>query len=188
MSERTPQYPVGKFHAPESFSLEDRARCIETIASAPARMREAVAKLTAKQLDTPYREGGWTVRQVIHHIPESHMNAYIRFKLALTETNPVIKPYDEAAWARLSDVDRGARSGIAQTAGVSARTMGGADARTLRLTIGGSSTFIRSTARPAPSNIRWGCTPGMANTTSRMSGQFQSSERAVSRPSPGHPL
>jgi hypothetical protein len=104
MSERTPQYPVGKFHAPESLSPEDRARCIETIASTPAKMREAVGKLTAKQLDTPYREGGWTARQVVHHVPESHMNAYIRFKLALTETNPVIKPYDEAAWTRLNDV------------------------------------------------------------------------------------
>jgi len=104
MSERTRQYPIGKFHAPESLSPEDRARFIETISSAPAGMREAVGKLTPMQLDTPYREGGWTVRQVVHHVPESHMNAYIRFKLALTETNPVIKPYDEAAWARLNDV------------------------------------------------------------------------------------
>jgi hypothetical protein len=60
--------------------------------------------MSASQLDTPYREGGWTARQVIHHVPESHMNAYIRFKLALTETDPVIKPYDEAAWARLGDI------------------------------------------------------------------------------------
>src|ERR1700728_4079563 len=104
MSERTSQYPVGKFQAPESLSPEDRARFIGTIASTPAGMREAVSKLTEKQLDTPYREGGWTARQVVHHVPESHMNAYIRFKLALTEINPVIKPYDEAAWARLDDV------------------------------------------------------------------------------------
>jgi len=100
----SPQYPIGKFHAPESVSREDRARYIETIASAPARLREAAHGISAARLDTPYREGGWTVRQVIHHIPESHMNAYIRFKLALTETDPVIKPYDEAAWARLGDV------------------------------------------------------------------------------------
>jgi hypothetical protein len=99
------RYPIGKFAAPESFSPDDRARYIETIASAPARLREAVRGLSAKQLDTPYRDGGWRVRQVVHHIPESHMNAYIRFKLALTETDPVIKPYDEAAWARLNDVD-----------------------------------------------------------------------------------
>jgi DinB superfamily len=104
LSERTSQYPVGKFRAPESLSPAERARCIETIASAPAQLREAVLRLTPKQLDTPYREGGWTARQVVHHVPESHMNAYIRFKLALTENNPVIKPYDEAAWARLGDV------------------------------------------------------------------------------------
>jgi len=104
MSEKSPQYPIGKFHLPESVSPEDRARLIETIRAAPARLRAAASGISAAQLDTPYREGGWTIRQVIHHIPESHMNAYIRFKLALTETDPVIKPYDEAAWARLSDV------------------------------------------------------------------------------------
>ena len=104
MSEKDPRYPIGKFHAPESISPDDRARSIETIESAPARLREAVAALSTTQLDTPYREGGWTVRQVIHHVPESHMNAYIRFKLALTEADPVVKPYDEAAWARLNDI------------------------------------------------------------------------------------
>jgi DinB family protein len=103
MNNRDPRYPVGKFHAPEAISQPDRARYIETIESAPARLREAVNGLSAKQLDTPYREGGWTVRQVIHHVPDSHINAYIRFKLALTETDPVIKPYDEAAWAQLGD-------------------------------------------------------------------------------------
>lgn len=104
MSEKTSQYPIGKFSLPESISPEDRIRYIETIASAPVKLRESASGISAAQLDTPYREGGWTIRQVIHHIPESHMNAYIRFKLALTETDPVIKPYDEAAWARLSDV------------------------------------------------------------------------------------
>jgi hypothetical protein len=99
-----PRYPTGKFHAPESIAAGDRARYIETIASAPARLRDAVAGLSTRQLDTPYREGGWTIRQVVHHVPESHMNAYIRFKLALTEIDPVVKPYDEAAWARLNDV------------------------------------------------------------------------------------
>ena len=100
-----PRYPIGKFHAPESISAGDRARYIETIASAPDRLRDAVNGISAVQLDTPYRDGGWTVRQVIHHVPDSHMNAYIRFKLALTETDPVVKPYDEAAWARLNDID-----------------------------------------------------------------------------------
>ena len=77
---------------------------IDQIAATPARMREAVAGLDESQLDTPYRDGGWTVRQVVHHVPDSHMNAYTRVKLALTEHEPMIKPYDEAAWARLNDV------------------------------------------------------------------------------------
>ena len=104
MSENDLRYPIGKFRAPESISARDRARYVEIVASAPARLREAVSALSDTQLDTPYREGGWTVRQVVHHVPESHMNAYIRFKLALTETDPVVKPYDEAAWARLNDI------------------------------------------------------------------------------------
>ena len=99
-----PRFPIGKFSFPKSISPEDRARYIETIASTAAGMRAAVAGLSAEQLDTPYREGGWTARQVVHHVPESHMNAYIRFKLALTEHEPVVKPYDEAAWAQTSDV------------------------------------------------------------------------------------
>ncbi len=98
-----PRFPVGKFVWPVAVSAEDRARYIDTIAAAPARLRAAVAGLSEEQLDTPYRDGGWTVRQVIHHVPESHMNSYIRFKLALTEDEPVIKPYDEAAWAELPD-------------------------------------------------------------------------------------
>jgi uncharacterized damage-inducible protein DinB len=76
---------------------------MEAIAGLPARMRRAVAGLTDQQLNTPYREGGWTVRQVVHHVPDSHLNAYIRFKLAVTEQNPTIKPYDETAWAQLKD-------------------------------------------------------------------------------------
>lgn len=76
---------------------------IDQIAATPVRMREAVAGLTPAQLDTPYREGGWTVRQVVHHVPDSHLNAYTRFKLALTEETPTIRPYDEAKWAALAD-------------------------------------------------------------------------------------
>ena len=97
------RFPIGKFRRPESVSATDRARYIEGIESAPARLREAVAGLEDVQLNTPYREGGWTLRQVVHHVPDSHMNSYIRFKLALTEDEPVIKPYDEAAWAQLGD-------------------------------------------------------------------------------------
>jgi uncharacterized damage-inducible protein DinB len=83
---------------------EQRQQWIAEIAATPAKLRAAIAGLDVKQLDTPYRDGGWTVRQVVHHVPESHMNAYIRFKLALTEAEPTIKPYDEAAWAMLPDV------------------------------------------------------------------------------------
>lgn len=102
MSDR--QYPVGKFSRPKDITAADRARFIETIATSAAKLRLAAERLSTVQLDTPYREGGWTARQVIHHVPESHMNAYIRFKLALTEERPVIKPYDEKAWAELPDV------------------------------------------------------------------------------------
>jgi hypothetical protein len=78
-------------------------RLIEDIAATPERMRKAVEGMKEQQLNTPYREGGWTVRQVVHHVPDSHMNSYIRFKLALTEHEPTIKPYDEAQWAELID-------------------------------------------------------------------------------------
>jgi len=98
-----PRFPIGDFTWPKEVTASDRAQYIQTIVEAPARYRQAVAGLSDAQLDTPYREDGWTVRQVVHHMPESHMNAYVRFKLALTEAEPVIKPYDEAAWARLAD-------------------------------------------------------------------------------------
>jgi hypothetical protein len=98
------QYPIGKFSYSGLFSAEQRAKCIEDIAATPKNLRAAVSGLSAEQLETPYREGGWSVRQVTHHVPESHMNAYIRFKLALTEDSPTIKPYREDAWAKTADV------------------------------------------------------------------------------------
>ena len=98
-----PRYPVGRFTRPPSLSPAERTAAIHVIAQAPAMMRAAVAGLTDAQLDTPYRDGGWTVRQVVHHVPDSHMNAFIRFKLALTEDVPTIKTYDEAKWAELAD-------------------------------------------------------------------------------------
>jgi hypothetical protein len=98
-----PRYPIGKFHFEGPLSESERKRAIAEIAAAPAAFREAVSDLSAEQLDTPYREGGWTVRQVIHHVPDSHMNAYLRFKLALTEEEPTIKPYAEDRWAELAD-------------------------------------------------------------------------------------
>lgn len=97
------RFPIGRFVPPGDPTPDSRAQAIDAIADAPARLRSAVAGLDEDQLDTPYRPGGWTLRQVVHHVPESHMNAYIRTKLALTETAPVIKPYDEAAWSSLPD-------------------------------------------------------------------------------------
>jgi len=93
------QYPIGKFTWPEKMTDDVRRKCIQQIEETPTRLREAVKGLTEKQLDTPYREGGWTVRQVAHHLADSHANAYIRFKLALTEDEPTIKPYEQQLWA-----------------------------------------------------------------------------------------
>jgi hypothetical protein len=100
-----PRYPIGKFEMPPRVTPELRQAAIEEIASTPAKMRAAVKGLNNAQLDTPYREGGWTVRQVVHHVPDSHMNALIRLKLALTEEKPTIKPYNETEWAKLADAN-----------------------------------------------------------------------------------
>jgi len=97
------RYPVGRFQRPQSLEPKQRRAAIDTIAEAPTKLRAAVSGLTDAQLDTPYRPEGWTVRQVVHHVPDSHLNAYTRFKLALTEDTPTIKPYNEAAWATLED-------------------------------------------------------------------------------------
>jgi uncharacterized damage-inducible protein DinB len=97
------RYPIGRFAATATIDAATRAESIETLRMLPERLRAAIAGFDDEQLDTPYREGGWTVRQVIHHIADSHANSYIRFKLALTEASPTIKPYDEAAWAALPD-------------------------------------------------------------------------------------
>jgi uncharacterized damage-inducible protein DinB len=96
-------YPIGKFEFAGPVTPEQRARLITQLAAAPAIFRAAVSGLSKKQLDTPYRPGGWTVRQVVHHVPDSHLNAYIRCKLALTEHRPTIKPYDQERWAVLAD-------------------------------------------------------------------------------------
>ena len=97
------RYPIGSFTWSGPNTSEQRARLIHDIAATPDHMRKTVLDLNEQQLDTPYREGGWTVRQVVHHVPDSHMNSYVRFKLALTEHEPTIKPYDEAKWAELKD-------------------------------------------------------------------------------------
>lgn len=97
------RYPVGRLERKSALSPDERQNAIDEIANAPAQLERAVSGLTDPQLDTPYRPGGWTVRQLVHHVADSHMNAYTRFRLALTEENPTIKPYDEAKWAELED-------------------------------------------------------------------------------------
>src|ERR1700720_198966 len=97
------RYPIGKFAMPQEITLPLRQTAIEETAALPGKLRSAVFGLTDKQLDTPYREGGWTVRQVVHHVADSHLNAYIRHRLALTEEQPTIKPYEENLWAQLPD-------------------------------------------------------------------------------------
>jgi hypothetical protein len=101
------RYPVGKFKKKEVLAPDERAAALAVLESAPGKMREAVAGLTDAQLDTPYREGGWTVRQVVHHLPDSHLNAYVRIRLALTEDEPTVRPYDEGRWAELPDARTG---------------------------------------------------------------------------------
>lgn len=98
-----PRYPIGKFQVPAAYEPAMRATYVQQIEDAPGRLRAAVEGLSETQLDHPYREGGWTVRQVVHHLPDSHMHSYIRFKLAVTAEQPTITPYDEARWANLPE-------------------------------------------------------------------------------------
>jgi hypothetical protein len=102
-AEHSLRFPIGTFQRPATRTPASRLAALGTLATLPADLRYAVAGLTDAQLDTPYRTGGWTVRQVVHHLADSHMNAFIRLRLALTEHWPTIKPYDEAAWAQLPD-------------------------------------------------------------------------------------
>lgn len=102
-TQHDPRYPIGRFTPPAASTPALRSEQISVLRDLPAQLQSAVAGLNDAQLDTPYREGGWTVRQVVHHIADSHANSYMRFKLALTEDWPTIKPYDEAAWANLPD-------------------------------------------------------------------------------------
>ena len=97
------RFPIGKFHYEGPPNAEQMRSFIDDIAHTPANLRAAVKGLSDAQFDTPYRDGGWTVRQVVHHVPDSHMNSYVRFKLALTEDEPMIKPYAEDRWAELAD-------------------------------------------------------------------------------------
>lgn len=103
MSDTDLQYPIGRLQPKPQLTREERHRLIDDIAGLPRDLEDLVDQFTAEHLETPYRPGGWTVRQVIHHLPDSHANAFIRFKLALTEDNPTIRPYDQDAWSRLPD-------------------------------------------------------------------------------------
>lgn len=98
-----PRFPIGEFILPGALSADHQQREVDAIAEAPAALRSAVAGLDDDQLDTPYRPGGWTVRQVVHHLPDSHINSYVRLKWALTEDVPTIRTYEEARWAELAD-------------------------------------------------------------------------------------
>jgi uncharacterized damage-inducible protein DinB len=98
------RYPIGEFNYAGEATPAEREKRIDAIAGAPGKLREAVNGLKPSQIETRYRPGGWTVRQVVHHVADSHMNSYIRFKLALTENTPTVKVYDEAKWANLQDV------------------------------------------------------------------------------------
>jgi uncharacterized damage-inducible protein DinB len=98
-----PRYPIGKFSFEEPLTAAQKKQYLNDIEQTPARLRTAVRGLSDEQLNTPYRDGGWTVRQLAHHVPDSHMNAYIRFKLALTEDEPTIRPYMEDRWAELPE-------------------------------------------------------------------------------------
>jgi uncharacterized damage-inducible protein DinB len=97
------RYPIGKFHFAGPLTDEQKKTCLDDVARAPANLRAAVKGLSESQFDTPYRPGGWSVRQVVHHVPDSHLNSYVRFKLALTENEPTIKTYAEDRWAELDD-------------------------------------------------------------------------------------
>lgn len=98
-----PRYPVGQYKPPESIDAGTRMKWIGEVRALPDHLGNAIKGLNDRQLDTPYRPGGWTVRQVVHHLADSHLNSYVRFRLALTEDSPLIKPYDEKSWAELPD-------------------------------------------------------------------------------------
>jgi uncharacterized damage-inducible protein DinB len=100
-----PRYPIGKYE-PQPFSIEQKIEWLADIKFLPLHLEAALLNLDEPQLHTPYREGGWTVHQLVHHVADSHLNAYVRFKLGLTEDNPTIKPYDENKWAELPDVQK----------------------------------------------------------------------------------
>ena len=146
------RYPVGRFDAAADVPHAERAALIESIAATPARLRAAVNGLSDTQLDTPYREGGWTVRQVVHHVPDSHLNAYVRMKLALTENTPTVKPYDENAWATLADARMPIEPSLGLLDGVHARWATLYRAMTPKDL---SRTFLHPEYRNGPLTLDW---------------------------------
>lgn len=116
-----PRFPVGRFQQPGSISVEDRDAAVSTLRELPAKLREAVAGLSDAQLDTPYREGGWTVRQLVHHVADSHMTAFHRLRKALTEDQPPVAGYDEAKFAVLPDMTLAVEPSLAILDGLHAR-------------------------------------------------------------------
>ncbi len=148
MSDADLRYPIGKFTFPDSVSRADLEGYIAEIADLPQHVRAAVWTLSDERLDTPYRPGGWTVRQVVHHLADSHMNAYVRLKVALTEDNPTIKPYDEQRWAELSE----ARTG---PAGISLGLLDGLHLRwAMTLSAMKEEDFARTFHHPALGQVR----------------------------------
>jgi hypothetical protein len=149
------RYPVGPYQAPEVISAAQRSLWIRQIETLPSSLRQAVSGWSDAQLDTPYRPAGWTVRQVVHHLPDSHLNSYTRFRLALTEDSPVIKPYDEAAWAELPDAKAAPiTSSLALLEGLHARW-------TALLQSLGDAAFARTFRHPELGEIRLDWTLGL---------------------------
>jgi hypothetical protein len=149
------RYPIGRYQPPETITRDQRSLWIRQIERLPSSLREAISGLTETQLDTPYRPAGWTVRQVVHHLPDSHLNSYTRFRLALTEDSPVIKPYDEAAWAELPDAKAAPIApSLALLEGLHARW-------TVLLESLGDAAFARAFKHPELGEIRLDWTLGL---------------------------
>ena len=163
-----PRYPTGRFTYDPNITPEKRAAWVAAIGGLPTELREALAAIPDNRLDTPYRDGGWTGRQVVHHVADSHINAYIRFRLALTESGPVVKPYEESVWAELLDarteptaVSVGILEGLHRRLHVLLSSLGPRTSRAPRI--------IRSMAR-SPWTGCCRCTPGTGVITSDTSG------------------
>ena len=145
------RYPIGPFEWRGENSAEDRRRYLDEIEQAPGNLYAAIRGLSDEQLDTPYRPGGWTVRQVVHHLPDSHLNSYVRFRLALTEDEPTIKPYDESRWAELTD----ARSAPVEISLAFIESMGEAEENTPRRARTSNLRFRRPMLYPIELWVRW---------------------------------